>query len=652
MQYYEVLFLIFVVNLSLLKCDENLTARNCIPYKDVLPHGQCFDALSKYNIYNYNMEDLNSTDRILRIVFSLVSGWKNAENHTKMIVINRQLQEHLDVCSHLPEFATNLKNITEVYKEKISLFFSCFSYDIKWILCHLTHSVCLQSHVDASVILSPPCKSTCVNDKCFALFKHVYNLMKDLRSICRASIPRLNDSRFNLNCQVLPEANNSYFERCQNKENRNILYTPYCYNYTRKDDSYVGDIGDGCVFWTEANPYVSTSVYPNLIKHFCRNPQGFATTPWCYTNMQSRAWKRCYINKCLTLAEEDENVSTRRQCVEYKSIVPNQLGYCTKYLNNKKVYVSLQEAARDNRILHRLSLFHTHKQNPHAAMRLLKLWLGPYINFGVNKFLSNLTRIVEYLMEEFSQHPILFEKFICMVRFRVCLTSSKDKSFIISWPCRSYCKEHSRVAQEIYNIVRQLRLLPSLNLRYSPDVRNNSICTILPEQNITHLERCQLIEDSNQNFTKVCYEGNGSGYIGIINVTSSGKTCQPWSINPYLNPGSYPTLKENFCRNPQGHLDKPWCYIDKSMQRWEYCDVKECSSNMIDDKELWMENVWMILTPLGVIIVLLVMAYFIKRHLKQRRKEQEPMVSPYLDFNCNKETLSNLLSPPQIETKV
>ncbi|XP_057294378.1 uncharacterized protein LOC130622936 isoform X2 [Hydractinia symbiolongicarpus] len=565
MQYYEVLFLIFVVNLSLLKCDENLTARNCIPYKDVLPHGQCFDALSKYNIYNYNMEDLNSTDRILRIVFSLVSGWKNAENHTKMIVINRQLQEHLDVCSHLPEFATNLKNITEVYKEKISLFFSCFSYDIKWILCHLTHSVCLQSHVDASVILSPPCKSTCVNDKCFALFKHVYNLMKDLRSICRASIPRLNDSRFNLNCQVLPEANNSYFERCQNK---------------------------------------------------------------------------------------DENVSTRRQCVEYKSIVPNQLGYCTKYLNNKKVYVSLQEAARDNRILHRLSLFHTHKQNPHAAMRLLKLWLGPYINFGVNKFLSNLTRIVEYLMEEFSQHPILFEKFICMVRFRVCLTSSKDKSFIISWPCRSYCKEHSRVAQEIYNIVRQLRLLPSLNLRYSPDVRNNSICTILPEQNITHLERCQLIEDSNQNFTKVCYEGNGSGYIGIINVTSSGKTCQPWSINPYLNPGSYPTLKENFCRNPQGHLDKPWCYIDKSMQRWEYCDVKECSSNMIDDKELWMENVWMILTPLGVIIVLLVMAYFIKRHLKQRRKEQEPMVSPYLDFNCNKETLSNLLSPPQIETKV
>ncbi|XP_057295942.1 muscle, skeletal receptor tyrosine protein kinase-like isoform X2 [Hydractinia symbiolongicarpus] len=280
------------------------------------------------------------------------------------------------MCSHLPKFKTNLENITEVYKEKISLFFSCFSYDIKWILCHLTHSVCLQSNVDASVILSPPCKSTCVNDKCFALFKHVYNLMKDLRSICRASIPRLNDSRFNLNCQALPEANVTYFERCQNKE------------------------------------------------------------------------------------------------------------------------------------------------------------------------------------------------------------------------------------------------------------------------------------DSNQNFTKYCYEGNGSGYIGIINVTSSGKTCQPWSINPYLDSGSYPTLKENFCRNPQGHLDKPWCYIDKSMQRWEYCDVKECSSNMIIDKESWMNNVWMILTSLGVIIVLLVIAYFYKRHRKQRRNEQETMVPAYLDFKCKGETLSKLLSPPQIETEM
>ncbi|XP_057295676.1 uncharacterized protein LOC130624124 [Hydractinia symbiolongicarpus] len=96
MQYYEVLYLIFVANLLLvIKCDKNLTARNCIPYKDILPHGQCFDALSKYNIYNYNMEELKRTDKILSIVFSLVSGWKNADNHTKMIAINRQLREHL-----------------------------------------------------------------------------------------------------------------------------------------------------------------------------------------------------------------------------------------------------------------------------------------------------------------------------------------------------------------------------------------------------------------------------------------------------------------------------------------------------------------------------------------------------------------------------
>ena len=32
----------------------------------------------------------------------------------------------------------------------------------------------------------------------------------------------------------------------------------------------------------------------------------------------------------------------------------------------------------------------------------------------------------------------------------------------------------------------------------------------------------------------------------------------------------------NFCRNPGGRADRPWCYIDEMVKTWEYCDVSRC----------------------------------------------------------------------------
>ena len=32
----------------------------------------------------------------------------------------------------------------------------------------------------------------------------------------------------------------------------------------------------------------------------------------------------------------------------------------------------------------------------------------------------------------------------------------------------------------------------------------------------------------------------------------------------------------NNCRNPDGS-EGAWCYTTKSWQRWEYCDVRQCS---------------------------------------------------------------------------
>ena len=36
-------------------------------------------------------------------------------------------------------------------------------------------------------------------------------------------------------------------------------------------------------------------------------------------------------------------------------------------------------------------------------------------------------------------------------------------------------------------------------------------------------------------------------------------------------------LTGNFCRNPN-HLAKPWCFVSNSTPGWEYCNVRECTS--------------------------------------------------------------------------
>ncbi|KAL0181972.1 hypothetical protein M9458_021347, partial [Cirrhinus mrigala] len=33
---------------------------------------------------------------------------------------------------------------------------------------------------------------------------------------------------------------------------------------------------------------------------------------------------------------------------------------------------------------------------------------------------------------------------------------------------------------------------------------------------------------------------------------------------------------ENYCRNPGGESDRPWCYTTNPNVRWEYCLVPKC----------------------------------------------------------------------------
>jgi len=83
-----------------------------------------------------------------------------------------------------------------------------------------------------------------------------------------------------------------------------------------------------------------------------------------------------------------------------------------------------------------------------------------------------------------------------------------------------------------------------------------------------------------------CYrEDDKSSYTGTINVTRSGRTCQPWeSQTPHTHTrGSDPSafvdgrFPDNFCRTPEDGISvKPWCYTTDADKRWQHCDVPSC----------------------------------------------------------------------------
>lgn len=83
-----------------------------------------------------------------------------------------------------------------------------------------------------------------------------------------------------------------------------------------------------------------------------------------------------------------------------------------------------------------------------------------------------------------------------------------------------------------------------------------------------------------------CYkEPNGADYRGALAVTEGGWTCQSWAsqmphphTHTYIN---YPTAGlggHNYCRNPGGERDAPWCYTLKPGPEMERCTVPQPSN--------------------------------------------------------------------------
>ena len=101
-------------------------------------------------------------------------------------------------------------------------------------------------------------------------------------------------------------------------------------------------------------------------------------------------------------------------------------------------------------------------------------------------------------------------------------------------------------------------------------------CYLLPESHSTRKPRKGDPKNGRTDLKKIqfrqqrslspqdddeCQEGNplGSSYLGRVNVTASGMTCQVWSASQPHEHSHTDLGKHNHCRNPDGYHGGVWC---------------------------------------------------------------------------------------------
>jgi len=75
-----------------------------------------------------------------------------------------------------------------------------------------------------------------------------------------------------------------------------------------------------------------------------------------------------------------------------------------------------------------------------------------------------------------------------------------------------------------------------------------------------------------------CYVDNGEDYNGLLDHGESGRACKNWLKQDKYAPNVKGLGNHNYCRNPKGEKEKPWCYTVDPEVEFELCEVRECEN--------------------------------------------------------------------------
>ncbi|KAB0404656.1 hypothetical protein E2I00_017569 [Balaenoptera physalus] len=374
-------------------------------------------------------------------------------------------------------------------------------------------------------------------------------------------------------------------------------------NYEGKISKTVS--GLDCQAWDSQSPHAHGYIpakFPNknLKMNYCRNPDG-EPRPWCFTTDPSKRWEFCDIPRCSKYAHTQSSGIFTCSSLGIKSAVPEEEA---KTIEGQWLSPYLGTPVNAGVIRHPTSTTGPQKTFPAA-------------------FLENRTHshfFFRNLEENYCRNPDGETGPWCYttnseVRWEYCTIPSCESSPLSAEHLDAPVPpEQTPVAQDCYQGNGQsYRGTSSTTVTgrkcqsWSSMIPHRHQKTPANHPNAVRWEFCNLkkCSETQEQVTKFptvdqvpsiedpseadCMFGTGKGYRGKKATTVAGVPCQEWAaqephkhniFTPEANPRA--GLEKNYCRNPDGDINGPWCYTTNPRKLFDYCDVPQCVSSSFD----------------------------------------------------------------------
>ncbi|TKS84256.1 Muscle, skeletal receptor tyrosine protein kinase [Collichthys lucidus] len=239
-----------------------------------------------------------------------------------------------------------------------------------------------------------------------------------------------------------------------------------------------------------------------------------------------------------------------------------------------------------------------------------------------NSSLSDPEDMQEYLVQSFWTE-LEGLSMLCSpaVRSLLCHSSFPDCNPSGLGPApKPVCREHCLAVKELYCHKEWLVLEGSSSVQ--PGIFSSATGSHRPSSLLPNCQALPSLHTDPDACTHV-------PFVGKISITDPHQHRLSVEVIPELK------NSENYCRNPGGISDRPWCYTLNPNIRWEYCAVPQCGeatmvSVTLSSPAYSMSVIVIILTALAATVFFTIIILACRRRRKQWRNRKRAMETPTL----------------------